>query len=201
MRCNFNRFAVLAAGLAIAACTTGPAPTEVTRFHLGTPIPKDSIMLVPPAGTAAFGLEQQAYAAAVGNELAAAGFRPVINDPRSAYIGVLKVTQEVRPGLPKPSPFRIGIGGGTGGYSGGVGGGVSLPVGGSRTGDVRVNEVSLQIKRRSDETMIWEGRATNAAPADVPASNLATAVPGLAKALMANFPGASGQTVQVKSPK
>lgn len=201
MRCNFNRFAVLALGLAIAGCATGPAPTEVTRFHLGTPIPRDSIALVPPAGTATFGLEQQAYAAAVSAELTAAGFRPVIGDSRTAYIGVLKVTQEVRPGLPKPSPFRIGIGGGTGGYNGGVGGNLSVPLGGTRTGDVRVNEVSLQIKRRSDETMIWEGRASHAAPADEPASNLATAVPGLAKALLTNFPGASGQTIAVKSAR
>ena len=172
---------------------------DVTRFHLGQPIPSDTIALVPPPGALPFDLERRSYADAVGRALAGAGFRPVENDGRSAYIGVMTIDQTTRAGLPQASPFRIGIGGG--GYSGGVGlgGGISLPVGQSRRNDIRMNLLALQIKRRSDNTLVWEGRAVQEIAADAPASSLSAAVPVLARVLLAGFPGPTGQTVRVKT--
>lgn len=191
----------LATALALAACTTTPPAAEVTRFHLGQPIPSDSIAILPAPGMDGKSLEFRTYVATIGNQLNAVGLHPADNDGRNAYLGLLTVEQTTRPGLPRQSPFRIGFGGSTGGSSGGVGGGVSVPVGGSTTGDVRVNVVALQIKRRSDNSMVWEGRAVQEIAADAPAAALANAVPALASALLADFPGPTGQTVKVKLPK
>jgi hypothetical protein len=191
---------LLATALALAGCATTPG-TEVTRFHLGQPIPSDSIQLAPAVDLDAKGLEFRSYAAVVARDLDAVGLHPAENDGRSAYVGVLKVEQTSRAGAPRQSPFSIGIGGGTGGFGGGFGGGVTLPVGKARTSVVSVNMLSLQIRRRSDNTMIWEGRSVQEIAADAPASALPAALPALSRALLSDFPGANGQTVIVKASK
>lgn len=189
-----------AAALALAACTTTPT-AEVTRFHLGQPMPSDTIRIVPAATPAAPGtavpLEFRSYAAAVGTELAARGFRPVEGGP-TAYLATLSIEQTTRAGIPQRSPFSIGIGGGSFGRGGGIGGGINLPIGAPRNSDVRVNLLALTIRRESDNSAVWEGRAIQEIAASAPASNLSAAVPALARALLKDFPGASGQTVTVK---
>ena len=58
--------------------------------------------------------------------------------------------------------------------------------------------LAVQIKRRSEGTVIWEGRAETAAAAGTPAADPTTTVRTLAAALFKDFPGKSGQTVTVK---
>ena len=198
-------FLAMATGLALAACTTTPT-AEVTRFHLGQPTPSDTIRVVPapdqvPPG-AATPLEFRSYAAIVARDLAAQGFRPVDTGP-SAYVAMLSVEQTTRAGIAQPSPFSIGIGGGTGGGIGGggnvgIGGGISLPIGRGRNTDVRVNVLAVRIRRQSDNTAFWEGRAVQQIAANAAGSNLSAAVPELSSALFREFPGVSGQTVLVK---
>ncbi len=201
----------LASALVLGACATTPG-TEVTRFHLGQPIPSDAIQLVPAPGMtaqgadpgmAAQGLEFRSHAAAVAADLNAIGLRPAENDGQSAYIGVLTVEQTSYAGAPRQSPFSIGIGGFGGSFGGGggvgVGGGVTMPIGKAPSNEVRVNMLSLQIRRRSDNHMLWEGRAVQQIAADAPASALPAAVPALSRALLTGFPGANGQTVIVKA--
>jgi hypothetical protein len=190
----------LATALALAACTTTPT-AEVTRFHLGQPTPSDTIQVVPspdqvPPGTA-MPLEFRSHAAIVARDLAAQGFRPVETGP-SAYVAILSVRQTTRTGIPRQSPFSIGIGGGTSSGNVGIGGGVTVPVGGPRNGDVRVNEVDVRIRRQSDGTAFWEGRAIQQIGASETGSSLSAAVPALSGALFRDFPGISGQTVIVK---
>lgn len=190
----------LATGLALAACTTTPT-AEVTRFHLSQPTPSDTIQVVPspdqvPPGTAT-PLEFRSYAAIVARDLAAQGFRPVETGP-SAYVAILSVRQTTRAGIPRQSPFSVGIGGGTTSGNVGIGGSVSMPVGGPRNTDVRVNEVAVRIRRQSDGTAFWEGRAVSQLGASDTGSSLAAAVPALSGALFKDFPGVSGQTVIVK---
>jgi hypothetical protein len=198
-----GRVAVWGLAALLAGCATTPPPgVEVTRFHLGQPIPGDSIALVAGPGIDAKSLEFRSYAAAVATDLGGVGLRAADAAARTAYIALVKVEQTSRPGgPPKSSGLRIGIGGGTGGSGGGIGGGVSVPVGGTRSRDVRVNELSVQIKRRSDNSMVWEGRAVQEIAADAPASALPAAVPALSRAMFADFPGPSGQTIRVKTPK
>lgn len=194
----------LALGVAVALAGCASAPTaEVTRFHLGQPIPSDTIAVVPSPDAvtpgAAVPLEFTTYARAVGAELAKAGFRPV--EGPSAYVAVLKIEQSATQGPPRSAPFQIGIGGGTGGRSGGVGGSISLPVGKAPSSVVRTTSLSLRIRRQSDATAVWEGRASQTTPADAAGASLTAAVPRLAAALLAGFPGKSGSVETVKLPK
>ena len=191
--------ATLALAALLAGCATPPA-TEVTRFHLGQPIPSDTIVLVPAPGGDANSLEFRSQAAIVARDLDTVGLHPA-SGGSTGYVGTLRIEQSTRIGPPKASPFSIGIGGGTGGFGGGVGGGITVPVGAARTGDVRTNVLALQIRRRSDASMIWEGRAVQDIAADAPASALTAALPALSKALFSGFPGPSGATVKVKTAK
>ncbi|NJC09897.1 hypothetical protein GGQ62_002939 [Polymorphobacter fuscus] len=190
----------LAALVALAGCTTTPT-AEVTRFHLGVPIPSDSIRVVPSVEAAAPGtavpLEFRTYADIVSRDLAAHGLRPTTTAP-TAYLAILSIQQTTRAGIPGPPPFQIGIGGGSFGRNVGIGGGVNVPVGAPRNNDVRVNVLQLRIRRESDNSAVWEGRAIQEVPAREQASNLSAAVPALSRALLADFPGESGRTVIVK---
>ncbi|QXQ07690.1 DUF4136 domain-containing protein [Sphingosinicellaceae bacterium] len=199
-----TRLAALSALALLAACSTGPQGAEVTRFHLGQPIARSTVALVPAEGGQG-GLEFGSYADAVARELTAQSFIAVpAGDTTAAYIGTITVTQTARPGR-SGGGFSIGIGGGVGGGGygrhggsfGGVGGGVTVPISGGHPNDIRATTLGLQLKRRSDATVVWEGRATSEAQGA--AGDLDRAVPELAHALLAGFPGARGQTVRVKA--
>lgn len=195
MRNAISLTVAASAALILSACATGPQGAEVTRFHLGQPIARSTVMLVPADNSQAFSLEYRAYADAVAHELAAQNFVPVAGDPTSAYVGTISIRQDLRPG-PRRGGFSIGIGGGSFGSGGGVGGGVSVPVSGGRRSDLRTTTLSLQLKLRSNASVVWEGHATMAAQG--PQGDLPRAVPVLARALLDGFPGAAGQTVRVK---
>lgn len=196
MRNTVSILSAISGALVLAACTTGPQGAEVTRFHLGQPIARSTVMLEPAAAGQPFSLEYRAYADAVARELATQNFVPVTSDPTSAYIGTISITQKMQPG-PRRGGFSIGLGGGSFGRGGGVGGGVTVPVSGGRPSDIRTTTLGLQLKRRSDGTVIWEGHASQAAQG--PDGDLPRAVPVLAHALLSGFPGPAGQTVRVKT--
>ncbi|MES2987460.1 MAG: hypothetical protein V4808_06120 [Pseudomonadota bacterium] len=95
-------------------------------------------------------------------------------------------------------PVSIGLGGGSygGGRRGGgvgVGGGVSFGIGGN-TREIYVSELSVQLRRRSDNSTIWEGKALTESVGDQPAETAAR----LARALFKGFPGESGVTITVR---
>jgi hypothetical protein len=182
--------------LGLAACSTTRPGTEVKRFHLGQPIARSTITLVPAPGQPK-GLEFQSYADAVGRELVAQSFVPVVGDPSAAYVGTIEIRQMARP-APRRGGLSIGLGGGSFGRSGGVGGGVSLPVGQSRPGDIVTTNLSLQIKRRADSSVIWEGSASGEGDSRNGGGDLSAQIPELARALLSGFPGTPGQTVLVK---
>ena len=195
MRIGLKHMA-LAAAFAVAGCATNPG-IEVTRFHLSQPIPADSIELQPGPGVDAGSLEFRSHAAIVAGDLAVHGLRVPEKSGVSGYIGVMRAEQTMQAGRPKQSPFSIGIGGFTGGTNVGMGGGVQVPVGSTGSSLIRFNTLALQIRRRSENTMIWEGRATLEMPSGSQAS-LTSAMPDLSRAMLKDFPGPSGTTVQVK---
>lgn len=191
----FRVLAIMAlAGL--AACATTPT-AEVTRFHLGQPIPADTIAVIPGPGAQAGGLEFRAQADAIAGVLAASGFRPVGETSQPAYLATFVAQSERQEVGPRRSPISIGIGGGSFGRGGGVGGSVAFPVGTPRADTVSINTLKLQIRRKADNSVIWEGRALET----VRGTSLTDAVPGLARALLTGFPGASGKTVVVPVPR
>ena len=185
----------LPAALALAACTTATRPVaDVTRFYLAVPPARSTVAVVAADPGAATSLQWSNDQAAIAQRLAAAGFAPA--PPATAeLLASVRVTQMMREGVPKPPPFSIGIGGGSFGRNVGVGGGVTLPVGRSTPTQVRQTEMFMQLLRRADRTVVWEGRAT--AYDD---GTGAPIVPRLAGAMLRDFPGQSGRSVRVQLP-
>jgi hypothetical protein len=205
----------LCAALALAGCdTTAGGPVQVTRFHLAEPIAPGSFSVTatpaegPGSPMAPDSLELKSYADAVGAELTRLGFTPAA-DPTAAEIAVSVIVD--RGSRPDPRPhgatvgFGIGggsFGGGYGRHSGGfgVGGdvGTTVPIGGNGVHYIVGTRMQVQIKRRSDGSTIWEGRAMTEASGTSAAASPQAAVTKLAHALFTGFPGESGRTVTVK---
>ncbi len=172
--------------LALGACATTPPPAQVTRFSAAPDVARGP---VAPAPGSAPTLEQRNYEAAVGRELARLGFSGG-DAPRYTYS--VAVTRDLRERTSRRSPVTIGIGGGTGGWGGGVGVGASFGVGGSRSRDTAVTTLSVQLRERGSDRVVWEGRAQGESD---PTS---ASVDRLAAALFRDFPGESGRTVFVR---
>lgn len=186
--------AVAGIGL-LAACTTGQRGTEVTRFHIEQPIAPQPFNIEPGDPADADSLEFRTYAEIVAAELAQLGFTRAGLD-EAEMIAVVEVTHATRAEAARRSPVSIGIGGGSYGGNVGVGLGTSFGVGGSRGGEVMVTQLDVKLKRRSEGTVVWEGRAVRASE---PGEASRTAVvQRLADALFEGFPGESGQTITVE---
>lgn len=186
------RSLLVASLLALGACATPSTPIEVTRFHLGEVNERGNVMVEPAPGAPA-GMEFGMYASAVANELSRLGFAPVDGVGQSLYVAVLDVRTATRERVGDRSPVSIGIGGSTGGWHSGVGAGVSFGLGGNRGGLMVATQLSVQLKRRSDQTVVWEGRARGEAPE----RDSAALAGRLANALFRDFPGQSGRTISV----
>lgn len=190
------RLSVLAFTTLVAACTTAVPPAQVTRFHLNQPFARGAITLRPLDAAKADTLEFRSQAAAVSGELTRLGFNVVPVLDKAEQIATIDVARGVRPSaLPARSPVTIGIGGGSFGGNVGIGIGTSFGVGKKRSNDVAVTTLSVQIKRASDESVVWEGRAQGKSDSAVSPDD---EVRRLASALFRDFPGPSGKTVEVK---
>ena len=188
-----------AAALAGCATTAPLPPTEVIRYHLGQPIARGTIAVEPLSGGAPASLEFKTYAAAVQGELLKFGYSVPAQGVTPDFVATVGFTRTSQEGPPRRSPISIGIGGGgfSGGRGGGgvgLGGGVGFPIGGGRGTQLLVAELAVTIKRRVDQSPVWEGRAQGVSDikgADQQAGKLA-------QALFTGFPGQSGRTITVK---
>jgi len=181
--------------LALAGCSTGPG-VQVTRFHLNQPIATGQISVEPMMAVDRGSPEFQTYASIVGSELARIGFSEAPGLAKSEQVAVIQVDRMFFDGPPKSS-FSIGIGGGSYGWHGGAGGSVGTTFAGKPTQNVATRLI-VQIKRRSDGTTIWEGRAETSGRFGRPETQPAAAVERLASAMFEGFPGVSGRTISVK---
>ena len=181
--------------LALAGCDTAPG-VQVTRFHLNQPIAPGQISVEPMMPQDRGSPEFQTYANIVGGELAKLGFTEAPGLAKSEQVAVIQVDRMFFDGPPKSS-FSIGIGGGSFGYHGGAGGSVGTPFAGKPSQNVATRLV-VQIRRRSDGSTIWEGRAETHARFGTPESQPDAAVQHLAAAVFQGFPGVSGRTISVK---
>jgi hypothetical protein len=182
-------------GLALAGCTTGPS-TQVTRFHLNQPIAPGQITIEPMMAADRGSPEFQTYANIVGAQLAKIGFMEAPGLAKSEQVAVIQVDRAFFDGPPRSS-FSIGIGGGSFGWHGGAGGEVGTTFAGKPTQNVATRLI-VQLKRRSDGTTIWEGRAETTARFGRPEAQPTAAVERLAAAMFEGFPGISGRTISVK---
>jgi hypothetical protein len=197
----------LVAGTALTGCATTmrQPPAEAIRYHLGAPIARGTVAVEPLQTTAGIppSLEYQTYATAVEAELLRNGYSRAGVGATPDYVAVVAFRRGTELGAPRPSPFSIGIGGGSfgGGRRGGgigLGGGLGIPIGGGGRRQIVVSELSVTIKRRADQSPIWEGNAR--AAADVRSSDAQTDALArrLAHTLFTDFPGESGRTIEVR---
>jgi len=200
------RAVFLGGALMLAGCAAQMPEARVTRFHLGQPIAPGHVAVEPRNPTLAGDLEFQSYARAVQVELDRLGFTIAPNLAKSEIVAVTEVQRSWRPsGQSRGSSISIGLGGasGGGGWRGGgtsvgLGGSFSFPVGKQRERMDVLTELSVQLKRRSEGTVIWEGRAESVTRDGTPQASPQAAVQKLATALFRDFPGVSGQTITVK---
>lgn len=195
----------LTATAALGACatTTRIAPVEVSRFHLGAPLETGTLTTEPLPGTGAPGPEFRTYAAAVETKALKNGFTIPTSGTSAQYVAVVGFNRTARQGPPKSGGLTIGLGGGgySGGYRGGgvgLGGGISFPVGKQRYREIVVSQMSVQIRRRRDGTVIWEGRAETSADGAAPDAQIDATAVKLSRALFQGFPGESGRTITVR---
>jgi hypothetical protein len=200
--------AIFSLGLAAAllgGCATTPhmPPTEVIRYHLGEPIARGTVAVVPDSGpNAPASIEFKTYAAAVEGALLRNGYTLPATGTQPQFVATVSFRRTNRVGPPRPSPFSIGLGGASfgGGRGGGVGlgGGVSFPVGKGRSQEIIVTELGVQIKNRIDQSPVWEGQAHTAADIRSIDADAGAQAQKLATALFTGFPGESGRTIEVK---
>ena len=185
------------APLALAGCATAVPPVEVTRFHIGDQTARGTIAVEPLTLSDDTSIEFRSYAAAVGRELQRIGFTEMPG-AGSQYVASVNYLRDVRGTLGGGrSPVSVGVGGSTGSYGSGVGLGIGINLSGPPK-DIIVTQLNVQIKRRADNTVIWEGRALTEAKEGSPAAQPGMAASKLAEALFRDFPGVSGQTITVK---
>jgi Domain of unknown function (DUF4136) len=190
-------FIAVAALLSLSACVVPTGPVEVTRFHraaegvvYGTG--SYSVMLAGDPAEAQ-GLTASPYLAAVAREMQRIGYSEV---PAAADV-VAEVRLDVEKiAAARRSPVSVGVGGSTGSYGSGVGLGIGIDLSGKGKAEVETT-LAVRILRRTDNLVIWEGRAVQSAKAGSPAAQPGIAASKLAAALFQDFPGVSGETIRV----
>jgi hypothetical protein len=183
---------------ALAGCSTtmgGSAPVDVTRYHLSQPIPAGTLAVQPVSGAAS--PEAQLYLDAVATTMGGMGFAAAADSAKADYLATVDFRRTDRGQVRTRPPVTIGIGGGS--YGGGVGVGAGGSVGiGSKTKTVYASELSVQLRRRGDNTVIWEGKAMTEALGAADGTQPADTATKLSNALFKGFPGQSGITITVK---
>ena len=175
----FAKALLIGTALALTGCASQNPESRVTRFHLGQPIAPGELAVEPRDPTLSKDLEFQAYARIVQAEFSRLGFGAAPDLTRSELVAVTEVSRSYRP---------------TGQSSGSI----SFPIGKQREKMDVLTRLSVQLKRRSDSTVIWEGRAESVARDGSPNAHPEAAVARLAQAMFQGFPGRSGEIITVK---
>lgn len=203
MKAVFLRGCAIALAASLAACTTPigsrESPVDVTRFHLGQPVARATIAVEPVDAADRNSLEYQAYRNAVGRQLSRLGWTVVAHAGASEQIALIDVEQGTRAAMAQRSPVSIGVGGSTGGWGrSGVGAGINFGLGGGKSRDLVSTLLEVSIRRRSDSSVFWEGRAETEGRVGTAEADRSLVVEKLSEALFRDFPGESGRTIRVK---
>jgi hypothetical protein len=192
MKTAFLRNAPLLLAASLAACASGggkerPAAggVEVARFHLGEPVARAQIAVEPFDKADANRPEFPAYAAAVGRQLTRLGWTVVPTTTGSEQIALIDLEQGSREAVAALSAARIGRG-------------LSATVPAGTSANVTASLLEVAIRRRSDGTVFWEGRAVGEATTGSAQAARTAVVERLAEALFRDFPGESGRTIRLK---
>ncbi|HLL31616.1 MAG TPA: DUF4136 domain-containing protein [Allosphingosinicella sp.] len=191
MKTAFLRTAPLLLAAALAACASGgkERPTaggvDVARFHLGETVARARIAVEPFDKADANRPEFPAYAAAVGRQLTRLGWTVVPTTTGSEQIALIDLEQGSREAIAAKTAARVGRG-------------LSATAPEGTSANITASLLEVAIRRRSDGTVFWEGRAVGEAPTGSPQAARTAAVERLAEALFRDFPGESGRTIRVR---
>jgi hypothetical protein len=196
---RFMPLAALALGFAgLAGCVTPVGPVEVTRFHAEdvSPLGKGAIAVEPAPGSDGNSIEWQTYRAAVMRQLVSLGYTEA-SPGTGGQVAQMTLSRTTLEPPAASSPVSVGLGGSTGSYGSGLGLGVGINL--SPKPKPRVaTELSVSIHDRASGAVLWEGRASFTVTSASPLAATALAAPKLSAALFLNFPGTSGETIEVK---
>lgn len=193
------RAALPVAVLALAGCVAPTGPVEVTRFH--TPdvaaLGRGPIAIEPAPGQDGSSLEWRTYQAAVERQLAMLGYAPVPAGAASGQIAQVRLSRELFRPDRAGSPVSVGVGGSTGTYGSGLGVGIGINLSPRPAEQVRT-ELGVIIRNRASGAALWEGRASFAVRSGSPLADTALGAAKMAEALFKDFPGQSGETIEVR---
>lgn len=193
------RIAAMALGLlALSACATPIGPVQITRFHAAdvSPLGKGAIAVEPAPGSDGNGIEWQTYRAAVMRQLERLGYTAA-SPGTGAQIAYMKVTRTTVQPNGGSGPVSIGVGGSTGSYGSGLGVGIGFNLS-PKPKEQIATELAVAIRDRASGTVLWEGRASFVVTTASPLAGTALGAPKMSEALFLNFPGQSGETIEVK---
>jgi len=167
--------AVLLAGCESIMPSDAPPRSEAYRVHSGQPIAPSTIALAPVNLANANDPSVRAAVAAVGGELGRMGFTPVADVGHAELLGSVSLSTGTAAELAGSVPAALS-------------GTTLLPPDAPATGLV------VEIRRRSDGTVMWQGRAATFRQS--PGGDPATLAGPLAHVLFLGFPGESGRTIR-----
>ena len=190
---------LLAPILLVAACATPQGPIEVTRFvdPAGSARLGQGTVFIESAPGSFDGLEAAPYKAAVAAELTRLGYRESARAGAS-QIAQVRIDRYTETPEGRRSPVSVGVGGSTGSYGSGVGLGIGINLGGGprpTTG----TQLGVTLRDASGSVNLWEGRADIQTTDKSPLADRTRNAQALAAALFRDFPGRSGETVEVKA--
>mgnify|MGYP006077721795 CR=1 FL=1 len=201
MRGIYDKAMLVLPLMLLGGCATAVSPVEVTRFHAPDPVARSGGFLVEPMVVQLVEtIEFRTYAAAVSQEMQRIGFTDEAGKQTlapSEYVVRVDAQRTVQSPLAARSPVSVGVGGSTGSYGSGVGLGIGIDLSG-KPKDIVTTSLSVQIRKRADNSAIWEGRAVTQAKEGTPAAQPGLAAAKLASALFSGYPGKSGETITVK---
>ena len=203
---TFSRIALLTVtAAALSACSTVPTgPVEVTRFHqpaTAAQLGQTTIFIETADDVDLSALELAPYKEAVARELAKLGYRESSRD-QAAQVAQVSLERLVSQPQPKEGPVSVGVGGSTGSYGSGVGLGIGINLGGNKPSQLVGTQMSVRIRDAASGDALWEGRANFSVGTESPLAGGEANAATIADALFREFPGNSGETVEVKvSPK
>ncbi len=190
--------AACAGAFALSGCVAPVGPVEVTRFHLPdtAALGRGTIAIVAAPGSSDSPLEARSYEAAVARQLTLLGYSEAPAATAQSLATVRLDRRVVRPERAR-GPVSVGVGGSTGSYGGGLGVGIGIDLSGRPPEQVQT-ELAVTIRDRATAAALWEGRANFAVRASSPLADTQLGAARLAEALFKNFPGRSGETIEVR---
>jgi len=189
MKALLLTMSVGALSLLAAGCASGRAGggsgVELARFHLGEPIARAQIAIEAFDEGDERRPEYPLYAAALERELTRLGWTVVRTLGQSEQVALIDVEQGSGNRIAALSGARIGRG-------------RSASTAASSDATITATLLEVGIKRRSDGTLFWEGRAVGQARTGSEAAAPGPAADRLAAALFRDFPGESGRIISVR---